>query len=47
MSWGEPRGFGGSFRDFRVLYQSEQVLTHKELPWVKVQEPYLHHPVIK
>ncbi|MCK4855047.1 MAG: hypothetical protein KAT31_12310 [Bacteroidales bacterium] len=47
MSWGESGGPGGNFRSFLDLYNSDQVLTHKELPWVKVQEPYLHHPVLK
>ncbi|MEE9463906.1 MAG: glycosyl hydrolase [Bacteroidales bacterium] len=47
MSWGESGGRGGNFRSFLDLYNSDQVLTHEELPWVKVQEPYLHHPVLK
>ena len=47
MSWGEPGGRGGNFRSFLDLYNSDQVLTHEELPWAKVQEPYLHHPVLK
>ena len=47
MSWGEPGGRGGNFRSFLDLYNSEQVLTHEELPWVKVKAPYLHHPVLK
>lgn len=47
MSWGEPGGRGGNFRDFLNLYKSDPVLTHGELPWVEVQEPYLHHPVLK
>lgn len=47
MSWGEPMGFGRDFRSILDAYHSEQVLTHEELPWVKVHEPYLHHPVLK
>jgi mannan endo-1,4-beta-mannosidase len=47
MSWGEPGGRGSNFRGFLELYKSEQVLTHGELPWVEIQEPYLHYPVLK
>ncbi len=47
MSWGEPGGRGSNFRDFLDLYKSDQVLTHGELPWVEVQEPYLHDPILK
>ena len=47
MSWGEPGGRGGNFRSYLELYNSDPVLTHEELPWVKVLEPYLHHPVLK
>lgn len=47
MSWGEPGGRGGNFRSYLELYNSDPVLTHEELPWVKVREPYLHHPVLK
>ena len=47
MSWGEPRGFGRGFRSTLDTYNSEQVLTHEELPWVEVREPYLHYPVLK
>ena len=47
MSWGEPGGRGSNFRGFLELYNSDRVLTHGELPWVKVQDPYIHHPVLK
>jgi mannan endo-1,4-beta-mannosidase len=47
MSWGEPRGFGRDFRSFLEVFNSDQVLNHEELPWVKIKEPYLHHPVLK
>jgi hypothetical protein len=29
------------------LYGSEQVLTLEELPWVDMDEPFMHHPVLK
>ena len=45
MSWGEPGG--RNFRETRELYGCEQVLTLEELPWVKMKEPYMHHPILK
>jgi len=47
MSWGDPGGRGRNFRGFLDLYNSDQVLTHEELPWVEIQEPFLHYPVLK
>jgi mannan endo-1,4-beta-mannosidase len=45
MRWGDPGGRDG--REVRALFNSEQVLTHDELPWVDLNEPKLHYPVLK
>ncbi|MBN2279609.1 MAG: glycosyl hydrolase family 26 [Candidatus Marinimicrobia bacterium] len=41
MKWDEP-----DWRD-REIYQTDEVMTLDELPWVKVKEPRLHYPVLK
>jgi mannan endo-1,4-beta-mannosidase len=46
MRWGDPGGFGRG-GDPRELFNSEQVITHDELPWVEVKDPILHYPVLK
>lgn len=51
MLWGEPGGGGGFGRGrgnpFRTTYNSDQALTHDELPWVTVNDPKIHYPVLK
>lgn len=47
MCWGGPDSFGNQVRSVSELYQSEQAITHRELPWVKVKEPKLHYPILK
>jgi len=46
MRWGDPGGSGRG-GDARKLFNSEQVITHDELPWVEVKDPKLHYPVLK
>jgi hypothetical protein len=46
MRWGDPGGFGRG-GDPRELFNSDQVITHNELPWVEVKDPTLHYPVLK
>jgi len=41
MKWSEP-----DFRD-REIYQSEQVITWEDLPWVEIKDPKIHYPIIK
>ena len=36
-----------SSANYRVLYASEEALTHDELPWVTVKDPKIHYPVLK
>lgn len=47
MMWGEPGGFGGGFKTTMDLFGSETALTLEELPWVKLDKPVIHYPVIK
>jgi mannan endo-1,4-beta-mannosidase len=47
MQWGEPGGFGRDFQSYREIYDSEEALTHDELPWVEVKDPKIHYPVLK
>lgn len=47
MIW--ERGYEGwdAFGAFRSLFHSEEVITHDELPWTKVKDPKVHHPVLR
>ena len=47
MQWGDPGGFGRGFQTYREVYNSEETLTHDELPWVDVDNPKIHYPVLK
>lgn len=47
MNWGEPGGFGSDFRSFMETYESEEVLTLEELPWVEITQPKIHYPILK
>jgi len=47
MQWGDPGGFGSGFQNYREVYNSEEALTHEELPWVDVYDPKIHYPVLK
>ncbi|MBN1764531.1 MAG: hypothetical protein JW860_04675 [Sedimentisphaerales bacterium] len=48
MNWGDPAASMWRSRDtFMSCYESEQVLTLKDLPWVTVKEPKIHYPIIK
>ncbi len=47
MQWGEPGSRGSGFQSYREVYNSEEAITHKELPWVDLDEPKLHYPVLK
>jgi mannan endo-1,4-beta-mannosidase len=47
MSWGEPFNGMSGFPEVRDLYESDEALTHEELPWVKVVHPRIHYPVLK
>ena len=47
MQWGEPGSRGSGFQSYREVYNSEESITHKELPWVDLDDPKLHYPVLK
>ncbi len=47
ISWGDPGDFGRDFKSSYELYNSEEVFTLEELPWVKIEEPYIHYPILK
>jgi mannan endo-1,4-beta-mannosidase len=47
MLWGElpPRRPGGI--DYGAIYGDARTITHDELPWVSLDDPKLHYPVLK
>lgn len=50
ISWGEPVGFWmdrDAFRTFLTLYDCDQTLTLEELPWMQMDKPKIHYPVLK
>lgn len=42
MRWGDPVG-----RGTRELFDSDRIITHDELPWVRVKNPVLHYPILQ
>lgn len=42
MRWGDPVG-----RGTRELFESDRVITHDKLPWVRVKNPVLHYPILQ
>jgi mannan endo-1,4-beta-mannosidase len=47
MSWGDPSGMWTERQAYLALYESEEVLTRDELPWVTVPRPTVHYPVLR
>jgi mannan endo-1,4-beta-mannosidase len=47
MHWSDPSALWGERQTIRELYESEQVLTWEDLPWVKAAKPRIHYPIIK
>ena len=48
MLWCEPGGLDAEgFKNFRAIYESDEAITHDELPWVKVTQPKIHYPILK
>lgn len=44
MKWGEP----DSDRDtLKTIYESDQVLSLRDLPWVDMDNPEIHYPILK
>jgi len=47
MCWGGPESFNNDMKNVKELYNSPNVITLNELPWVTVKEPRVHYPVMK
>lgn len=47
MSWGDPTVARRQFRVFQEIYKAEETLTLEELPWAKITQPKIHHPILK
>jgi mannan endo-1,4-beta-mannosidase len=47
MRWGELSPEMKDSAAFRVIYDSEEVWTFDELPWVQVTKPKVHYPILK
>jgi mannan endo-1,4-beta-mannosidase len=42
MNWGDPVG-----KTTAEIYSGDQVITLKELPWVHLDQPTIHYPILK
>ena len=47
MSWSQPASLWREGVTFMDTFQSEEALTHDELPWVTVKAPTVHYPILK
>ena len=47
MVWGDMVSFRRNGQETMEMLKSENVLTHKELPWVTVKDPKIHYPILK
>jgi len=47
MYWHDPSKLESEGRAVRAIYQSEETITHDQLPWVKIKKPKTHYPVLK
>jgi len=47
MVWGELYHFWQDREAYQALYDHEITVNLENLPWVKMKEPRLHHPVLK
>lgn len=47
MYWGDPTTLWREREAMLATYQSVETLTLKDLPWVKVKNPRIHHPFLK
>lgn len=47
MGWTQPASLWREGPTFLDTYQSEEALTHDELPWVEVKTPTVHYPVLR
>ena len=47
MKWNGYISWRDNIDEIRKTYESDEVITWDELPWVTVQKPVIHYPVIK
>ncbi|MFH1198374.1 MAG: glycosyl hydrolase [bacterium] len=47
MQWGDPESGMRDPETMSNAYKSDQVITLEELPWVKIENPKIHSPIIK
>ena len=47
MKWGDPWGDWDQYKNFMEIYKADLTLTLDELPWVKIDNPKLHYPILK
>jgi mannan endo-1,4-beta-mannosidase len=47
MLWGDLPPRRPETPDFSAIYLDERTVVHDELPWVKVKDPMLHHPILR
>ncbi len=47
MNWGDPVGFGPEGQTFQNAYNCAETLTLDELPWVRLDKPKIHYPILK
>jgi mannan endo-1,4-beta-mannosidase len=47
MAWGDPEGAWLDRQSYLATYESPEVLTRDELPWVEIKQPRIHYPVLR
>jgi mannan endo-1,4-beta-mannosidase len=47
MAWGDPEGPWGDRSLLTSAYESDEVLTREELPWVTGPSPRIHYPLLR
>jgi mannan endo-1,4-beta-mannosidase len=47
MKWNGYISWRDNWAEIKKTYESEEVITWDELPWVTIKEPVIHYPVIK
>ena len=47
MSWGNPSCNWRQSKEYTEIYECEETITFKDLPWVNITKPRVHHPVLK
>ena len=47
MTWGDPSSAWRQFSVFQEIYRADETLTLDELPWTKITQPEIHHPILR